>query len=188
MNEGSNMNYQIVILLLAALFCCGCAKERAQAAADARAGITAAAAHADPAGQAILSGVDARLPAVADANSADWPPPAMTPAAIEVDPRQYISTAPAEPKRGWLKIIGIAGAIGLPLLYAIGRVAPMVPGLGPAVGGIANLAWSLLAHGDQKSEDAAKETVAKASGNLLPLAQAANAHQEIIAALKVLAS
>lgn len=146
-------------LLLLAFFFCSCGADRAQVAADARAGLAAAAPHADPIGQAILAGVDARLPAVADVPSAEWPTPAMTPAAIEADPPKYQQTAPPEPKGGWLKVAGIATAVGSVLLFTIGRIAPAVPGLGPAVGMLANTAWAMLAHKDQKAADAARSVV-----------------------------
>lgn len=180
---------RIAALILVALFCCGCAKERAQVASDARAGIAAAAPHADPVGQAILAGVDARLPAVADVNSADWPAPAMKPEAIEAAPQQYISTAPPEPTRGWLKVLGIASAIGVPLLFIIGRIAPAIPGLGTAVGMIANTAWTVLAHRDQKSADAAKDTIATYAGALLPVVQSIpSVPPQAVDALKLLAT
>lgn len=179
--------YFLAFLCSAALLSGGCSGERAQAAADARAGIAAAAPHADTTGQAILSGVDARIPAVAGVNSAELPPPAMTPAQVEADPAKYIQTAPPEPKRGWLRALGLVSAVGLPLLYILGRVAPAIPGLGSAVGAIADVAWTALAHRDQKAADGAKATVADAAGTLLPIAQTANARPEVIAALKILA-
>lgn len=176
-----------IILLCAMLAVGGCGGERAQAGADARAGLAAAAPHADPTGAAILEGVNARLPAVAGVNSADWPAPAMTPERIAENPAEYNRTAPPEPARGWLKVAGLVGAIGLPLLYAIGRVAPMVPGLGTAAGAVANVAWSLLAHRDLKATDRARDVVAGAAGNLLPMAQTGNAPPDVMAALKLLA-
>lgn len=150
---------RIAALLLVALFCCGCAKERAQQAADTRAGIAAAKAHCDPIGQAILAGVDARLPAVADVNSADWPAPAMKPEEIEADPKKYTEAAPPEPKRWGGKLIAAIGVASTVALWLVGRLAPMLPGAGTLVGGIANTAYALLAPKPVRQLDAARDVL-----------------------------
>ncbi len=210
---------RIAALVLIALFCCGCARERAQHAADNRARMEASRTNvleaiawlAQMRDQARASGNESlavafgnihdRLanavtlierahdsePAVAEVPIADMPKPAVSPEALAKDAKDD-APVPPEPNGGWLKVAGIASAIGLPLLFTIGRLAPAVPGLGTAVGAIANVAWAMLAHKDQKGADAAKDTVANYAGNLLAAAQAANSHPEIIAALKELAA
>lgn len=189
---------KIAILCLLALFCCGCAKERAQVAADARAGVAAAMPHADPVGQRILAGIDARLPAVADVNSADWPVPVMAPVAIEADPVKYQKTAPPEPKRTWAQVAAVATGLGFAALFILQRAGPLLPYVGPVVGSIMsrfplvqpalNAVWSLASHADEVAADKAKAVVAADAGSLLAAAQAANAKPEVIAALKALAA
>lgn len=189
---------RIAALLLIALFSCGCAKERAQVAADARAGIAAAAPHADSIGQAILAGVDARLPAVADVNSADWPSPAMKPESITADPQKYLQASPPEPKRTWAMVAAVATSLGLGALFILQRAGPLIPYVGPFIGAamsrfpalqpLINLAWNAASHADEVAADKAKTVIAADAGNLLAAAQAANAKPELIAALKVLAA
>lgn len=142
---------------------CGCSQERAQLAADARSGILAAqiqmhAGKTDEA-SAILIGVDRRLPAVAEVPTKDWPMPAMSPASIAEAPRQYVESAPPEPKGGMGKILAVAGGIGASLLFIIGRLAPGLPGAGPVIGKVADVAWNVLAHRDQKATDQAAAVV-----------------------------
>jgi len=157
----------VMAILLITLALSGCNVERSQAAADARAGIQAAAPHADDKGKQILAGVDARLPAAAGVPSGKWPAPIMGPEDIEKDPPKYVSTAPPEPKGLWMETAAIAGTVGTIALFILGKVAPSIPGIGPAVGGIANLGWSLLANRHQKAADNAKDIVATGSDLIL---------------------
>jgi len=187
---------RVAILALIALFFCGCAKERAQAAADARAGIMAAMSHCDRQGQMILAGIDARLPAAADVNSADWPKPAMTPEAIEKDPAAYVKSAPPEPPHHWWQSPSLIAALGLggyALLSIVQRAGPLLPYIGPIFSRfkplqpVLDMLWRVSSHADEVTADKAKSIVAEEAGNLLPAAQAANLKPEVIAALKVLA-
>lgn len=174
----------LVIAALAA-FLCSCAGERAQVAADARAGVDAAeetlgelltehsleAAVAKGIGDAmaILHGVDMRLPAAAGVNSADWPAPAMPVLAIKDDPKRFSETAPPEPPRGtpWGTIAAAGGA----LLWLTGRLAPSIPVLGPLVGQVADGAWAVLAHTNQKAAEQGRVQAAAAATAVQPIAQ-----------------
>lgn len=150
----------------------GCSGERAQAGADARAGVAAAMPHTDPKGQQILAGVDARLPAATGVPSKEWPAPIMGPEAIEFDPPKYIQSAPPEPKGWTLKALAIGAALIPTILYGIKILAPALPGGGPVVAGIADMAWKFLSSRDQRRADEAHSTVvadAKAIAPLLPL-------------------
>lgn len=156
-----------LLLLLAVMLCCGCSGERAQQASNARAGIHAGvvaikAGDVDK-GVAILAGADARLPAIAEVPSVDFPPPAMSAEAIVADPQRYITTAPPEPKGlGW-KAIAALSAAGTFALYGLKIIAPMIPGGGPLVGRIADIGWNILAHKEQKEADAIQGAVHQAA-------------------------
>ena len=148
----------------------GCGDERAQAASDARAGIHAAVEIAPEAGP-ILAGVDARLPAASGVNSADWPAPVWTKERIKSDPVGYGNSAPPEPARwGFLAALGGAGVVALGLLRV---VAPLIPGGGPIVKVVADMAWSAMAHKDQKKADAAAASAHQASAYLVDIVLAA---------------
>ncbi len=161
-----------LILLLAVMLCCGCSGERAQQAANTRAGIHAGvvAIKAGESGKAvqILAGADARLPAVAEVPSVDFPAPAMTTEEIGADPGKYVSTAPPEPKGWGIKALAILGVGGTAALYALKLVAPMIPGGGPIVGKVADMAWSFMAHRDQREADAIKGAVHEAAKTAAP--------------------
>ena len=148
----------------------GCGEDRAQAASDARAGIQAAVEIAPEAGP-ILAGVDARLPAASGVNSADWPAPTWPKERIKADPVGYGNSAPPEPARwGFLAVLGGAGVAALGLLRV---VAPLIPGGGPIVKVVADMAWSVMAHGDQKKADAAAQTARQAATYLIDIVLAA---------------
>lgn len=103
----------------------------------------------------------------------------------------YIASVPTgHPWMTW-------GSIALGALFVLQRVGPLIPYVGPWIGmameklpilqPALNAAWSLVSHADEVSADKAKAIVATEAGNLLPIAQAANAKPELIAALKTLA-
>jgi hypothetical protein len=166
------MRYYITLFIVCLLLISGCAKERAQAAADARAGLRALAA-AYEAGAAtadviaIIKGIDKYLPAASGVNSAEWPEPTMTPEQIRSDPIAYGEAAPPEPET-WSTAAILSGA-GLLLLTLLRVAAPAIPGAGPVVQGAANLAWSLMATHKQKQADQIAETVAQAAQTAKPL-------------------
>lgn len=155
--------YKLLILALV-MVCCGCARERAQVASDARAGVHAAEAaiQAKAAAEqvlAILDGVDKRLPAVAEVPSVEFPAPAMTPEAIQADPVHYSQTAPPEPRRWGGKALAAVSVLGMLGLYGLKILAPMIPGGGNVVGGIADLAYTVLSHKAQRQADQARDIV-----------------------------
>ncbi len=150
---------------LLAIFLCGCGQERAQQGANVRAGIQAARASLG-AGEAaakvisILDGANAYLPAAVDNGPSDkWPAPAMTPEQIRADPETYSKHAPPEPENGWGRTLAILGVGGSAALFLIGRLAPMLPGAGPLVGGIANMAYAALAPKPNRELDQARDTL-----------------------------
>lgn len=180
------------LLAFLALFLAGCETraERAQHAADTDAGLAAVSMNlADmlPAirtltdgdtkakllalaqsSQDIVATSRAYLAAVADVPKAELPVPAQTPEAIRADGGTGLKAAtPPDPTGNALW--AILGTAGLAALYGIGKVAPNVPGLGTLVGGVANLAWSALAHRDQLAADKAQATAADAAGVALPI-------------------
>ncbi len=155
-----------LILLLLVLLCGGCAGERAQQAANTRAGIEAAKAsiRANEAAEkvlAILDGVNARIPATAEVPSVDFPAPAMSPAAIQADPETYAKSAPPEPSGKLAKTLAVLGASGLSLLWIAGRLAPGLPGVGPLVGKLADFGWNFLANRNQKAADKVASALAQ---------------------------
>jgi hypothetical protein len=180
----------LLIAVILILTGCETRTERAQHAADADAGLEAvsmnladmlpairdltdAAARAKllplaQASQDIISTTRSYLPAVADVPKAEIPKPALSPAEVRVDGGSlYKSSTPPDPTgNGLLTVLSVTG---LALLYGVGKVAPGIPGLGPVVGGIANLAWSALAHRDQKAADQAKSAVTDSAQALQPL-------------------
>lgn len=152
-----------LLLLAMVLLCCGCSGERAQQAANARAGIHAGviavkAGEIDK-GVSILAAADGHLAAVAEVPSVDFPAPAMTAEAIMADPQKYAASVPPEPKGWGLQAIAIATTLGGAALYALKLVAPALPGGGPLVAGVANAAWAFLTHGGQRTADKARDTV-----------------------------
>lgn len=162
---------KLLLIASLALLMAGCGKERAQNASDTRAGVVAAMRAAADAGAddavAILTGVDKRLPAVADVNSADWPPPKMTPEAIRTDPKAYSDSAPPEPARGWLW--AGAGAAGLALLAGFRALAPLVPGIGPLWKFGADALWAVVQHADAKRADQVQANAAQALSKARPI-------------------
>jgi hypothetical protein len=153
----------LVAIWLIALAMAGCSDDRAKHAADARSGLHAAAELAPETG-AILAGVDARLPAVAGVNSADWPAPEWTKDRVRNDPQGYGKSAPPEPARwGWVAALGGAGVAAIGLLRL---AAPLIPGGGPILKMAADFAWTFLTTKDQKKADAAAATTLKAAVNL----------------------
>lgn len=73
--------------------------------------------------------------------------------------------APAPDTAFWAAV----SSTGLIALFALKRAAPLVPGLGPTVGAMAELAWSALAHKDQKAADDAKAKAAASAAILAPV-------------------
>ena len=146
----------------------GCAEDRAQTASDSRAGIRAVI-QAQETGEAtdqlaILRGVDARLPAVAEVNSAEWPAPKMTIPQVIERPREYFISAPPEPSRaGAIATIIAVSVAGLGLLRI---VAPLIPGGGPVIKTVADLAWKILADKEQKKADAEQARLAELAKKL----------------------
>ncbi len=156
--------------LFLVLLIVGCDSDvRAQHAADARAGIQAAV-QAAPESAQILAGVDARLPAVAGVNSADWPVPAVTPAQIKADPGTYAKSAPPEPSRAW--ILAACASGGIAALGLLRVVAPLIPGGGPVVKLAADAVWSVMAHKDQKAADDAADVLRSAVATAAPVLHA----------------
>jgi hypothetical protein len=154
----------IGLLAAAVLLLCGCASDaRAKTAADARSGLQAAA-ELSPEAAPILAGVDARLPAVAGVNSADWPAAEWTKERIRNDVEGYTKSAPPEPAR-W-GFWAAAGGIGVAALAALRVVAPLIPGGGPLVKLAADAAWAVMAHRDQKQADEANAMVRKAADQI----------------------
>ena len=171
----------LIGLLVAALLLLllnGCADERAQVAADTRAGVNAVRA-AYEAGAAtsdilaILKGIDDRLPAVAGVNSADWPAPTWTLERITAAPVEYAQSAPPEPAR-W-GFWAAAGGIGVAALGILRVIAPMIPGGGPIVKMAADLVWNVMATRDQKATDAAAAMTHQAASHIAPILDAVRA-------------
>jgi hypothetical protein len=160
------MRYLLVFLLVL----CGCASDdRAKVAADARAGIHAAAEVA-PEAAPILAGVDARLPAVSGVNSADWPAAEWTKERIKADVKGYAESAPPEPARwGFWAAVGGAGVAALGLLRI---VAPLIPGGGPIVKMAADFAWTVMSTKDQKAADQAAAMAQQAAQHVGPILDA----------------
>lgn len=164
------MRYFLIGMALAIL--AGCSSDRAQVAADSRAGIQAVkAAYAAGAATAdvltILDGIDARLPAVAEVNSAKWPSPVMTPEAIQKEPKKYAADAPPEPPASWLpEALVVAGGIALIGLRVAG---PFIPAVGGLVEAAANVAWAAMATRKQKDADKAKDIAHAAAFELSPV-------------------
>lgn len=150
---------KLPVLLIAVLVLGGCAKDRAQIGADARAGVQAAT-MAVEAGEtmkaaAILDAVDQRLPATAGVNSAEWPAPKMTAEQVFADPAAYGKSAPPEPSQAGFLAACVAGALAV--LALARQVAPMVPVLGPVWSGVINTAYELAQHASAKKADKAAE-------------------------------
>jgi hypothetical protein len=174
------MNYiRLTVLLLLLFLTMGCARDdRAQAAANARVGLMAlAAAYQAGIGTAealaIIKGIDKYLPAAAGVNSAEWPAPQHTVEQIQKKPTAYGDAAPPEPEMFSLatKLTGLA----IFLLGVIRVAAPIIPGAGPLVQGVANLAWSLMASRQQKRADQVAETIGQAAQTAKPVLDALRA-------------
>jgi hypothetical protein len=169
-------------LLVVALLLPGCGKERAQVASDANAGVQAARqALVDndaPVADAILDGVERRLPATAGVNSADWPVPAMTPAQIRSDPAKYGKSAPPEPDRVLFWSSVGAGALAA---FAVARkLAPLVPGIGPVWSGVVDAAWSLAQHTQAKKADEANERAKQTIDTVRPTLALLRTHVPVL--------
>jgi len=106
----------------------------------------------------------------------DLPPPTVVAPVITQDVPKWIGTNPPPPAPApngafWAAV----GSTGLIALYGLKRAAPLVPGLGPTVGAVADLAWGALAHRDQKAADEAQAKAADAAALMGPaLAAIAN--------------
>ena len=171
-----------VLFLLTVLILCGCQERdnRAQAAADADAGIVAAIGllqnlgtyAAQPAVDILVGSRRYLAPAAGVAHS-EWPAPTMAPYQIEADPKKYADSAPPEPQPWGAGIwAGIATA-GTIALWGAKNLLPLIPGIGgPAkalMGVVADAAWAMTAHADQKAADKAKDAVAIAAQRAQPI-------------------
>jgi hypothetical protein len=111
------------------------------------------------------------------ANVPNMPAPSVAAVTLAADPvactteAKSASDAAKNPPSGGLPWGWLAGA-GLSALWIVGRLAPTIPGLGTAVGAIANALWAVASHADQKAADTA----------------ATNAQQAAVLAKPVLAS
>lgn len=175
------MKYALHVILLA-VFLCGCQSrnDRAQAASDADAGIAAAIGTLQKLGDYaaqpaidILVGTRKYLAPAADVPHAEWPAPGRTPLEIEADSKGYGDHAPPEPQpwgAGVWAGIGTAATVGL---WLSKRLLPLVPGIGgpiqSLIGTVADAAWSLTAHADQRHADRAKDMIATAAHEAAPL-------------------
>lgn len=159
-------------LIFLCVFFTGCASDtRAQAGADARAGIDAAtmANHAGDHAKtdAILKAATNYLPAATGVPSKDWPAPVMQAPAIVANPQQYAAYAPPEPLGG----IAWAG-IGVAALALLRIAGPLVPGVGPFLKLAADATWTVMATRSQKKEDRNTIATAAAALALAPLLEA----------------
>jgi hypothetical protein len=88
---------------------------------------------------------------------------------------------------------GVALGAVLFLQRVLPIVGPFIPVVGPYLAAakplqpLLDLVWKYGSHADAVSADQAKAVLASSAGDLLPLAQTANARPEVIAALKALA-
>lgn len=163
----------VLVAALLLLLLSGCGGDvRAKHAADARSGLLAAA-ELSPESAPILAGVDARLPAVAGINSADWPAAEWTKERVKNDVEGYAKSAPPEPAR-W-GFCAAAGGIGVAALGLFRVVAPFIPGGGPLLKTAADLAWRFLATKDQKATDAAAAMTHQAASHIAPILDAVRA-------------
>ena len=169
-----------MFLLLCMVLLSGCTFERsseratrAQASADLDAGLVSAIKAAADTGAsdavAILTGARKYVAPAAGIPHAEWPVPTLPPDEIRKRPAAYGDSAPPEPAPnpwGFGLLAGLTTA-GAAALWIGKNMLPLVPGIGgPAKGLIelvANTAWTITAHADQKKADAAKESVATAA-------------------------
>lgn len=162
---------RIAIFFILMSMCCGCVNR--QHAADSVAGIKAAQALAENGrgdeAKAVLDAAIAYQLGAIDLPMAELPKPTISPAAIAKQPEEYATNAPPEPKPWGAGLIAGLVTAGGAALFMVRKVAPMVPGLGPAVGGIADLAWSLLSHDQQRKADAAAASVVSAAQQAKPV-------------------
>lgn len=166
------------ILMALVIISTGCGVRTArneQAAADAIAGVEAAT-MATRQGKpevtiSILDGTTKYIEAAVDTPRADLPRPSMRPSDIVADPVSYSEKAPEPQPWGNGLVAGITAA-GLAALFGIRRIAPAVPGLGPVVGMVADVAWDFLSHKDQKAAEQAQKAAADAAATIAPLARA----------------
>ncbi len=158
-------------LILLCLVFSGCGSDRAQVAADQHARMDAAKSLLESAIKALpvpapetqaniesaailIHNADLSLEATAEMEQAKWPLPKVSAEDLAKHPEMD------KPSKftAWKLAAGLI-TTGLGLLWTVGRVAPAVPGLGPVVGGLADLAWKFLANRDQKQTDRIKDTI-----------------------------
>jgi uncharacterized protein (UPF0147 family) len=185
---------RFILAILAILVLAGCQDrdDRAQAAANADAGLQAAAQVLAPITNDPLLGVNVRAEAAkalaivagtakylapaAGVPHVEWPIPKMTPAQIIADPPGYAFLAPPEPKTWGYALLGGLAAAGGVALWAAKILLPLVPGVGgPAralIEAVANVAWHVTATNDQKLADNAKHTVSEAANAVVPVLDA----------------
>ena len=157
------MKFIVPFIILVML--CGCttlSRDQEQALSQTQADIVATAVVAKrtsglPAQLADLINADLARINSALANAA-LPAPAFSAATLAADPvachDEEVSASAAPPAKGGISWAWLGGA-GLMALWVTGRLAPSIPGLGTAVGALANAAWGVLSHADQKAADAA---------------------------------
>jgi len=117
---------------------------------------------------------------------ADLPLPTISAAAIAGNPQPYTASTPPSPPAGGLGAAALSGliAVGLGSLYALKQAAPLIPGGGTAVGMVADLAWNVLAHKDQKAADDAVTRTAGAAQLVAPVLLTLSKSPDLPAALK----
>jgi hypothetical protein len=161
---------------------CGCQDRdnRDQAAADADAGIVASIGllqnlgnHAAQPAIDILVGARKYLAPAADVPHSEWPAPLMAPFQIVENPAKYAESAPPEPQPWGAGVWAGLTTAGTVALFLSKRLLPLVPGIGgpiqSLIGTIADVAWNLTAHADQKAADKAKDDVASAAQAAQPI-------------------
>lgn len=163
---------RFILAALLIICCAGCGVNR-QYAADSIAGIKAAQDLVNQgqydAAKAVLDAAIAYELGAIDLPMADMPKPTYAPAAIAANPGPYIGSAPPEPKPWGAGMIAGLSTAALAALFGVRKIAPMVPGMGPLVGGIADGIWGLLAHAEQKKADAVADTVVAAARQVKPV-------------------
>jgi hypothetical protein len=168
--------------LLLVFILCGCQdrENRAQAAADADAGIVAAigvlqnlGTYAAQPAIDILVGARKYLAPAADVAHSEWPAPFMAPNQIIADPAKYAESAPPEPQPWGAGVWAGLTTAGTIALFLGKRLLPLVPGIGgpiqSLIGTVADVAWNLTAHADQKAADKAKDAIATAAQAAQPI-------------------
>lgn len=92
---------------------------------------------------------------------------------IEADPGKYAASAPPEPQPWGAGVWGGLATAGTVALFLSKRLLPLIPGIGgpiqSLIGTVADVAWNLTAHADQKAADKAKDQIASAAQAAMPI-------------------